>query len=201
VAIGKSPSYGQANAKVTMVMALDFACPFCRRAYDTVEELRRKYGNDLRVVYKAMIVHPKQSTYPALAACAASHQGKWHELADLLWTKSFDAADFSDATIDKLAGEARLDLARYHRDITGSCAQEIKDEQAQMTRLGVSGTPTFYINGRFLAGALPIEKYQTLIDEELAKASSAIQSGVRPERYYDQEIVAKGLTGLAPPTP
>ncbi len=201
VAIGKSPTIGSAKAKVTLVMAMDFACPYCRRAYDTVDDLRKKYGNDLRVVYKAMIVHPQVATHPALAACAANHQGKWREMADLLWHKSFDAHDFADATVDGLAGEAKLDLARYQKDIAGTCVQEVKDEQAQMMKLGVGATPSFFINGRFMAGAMPQADFEKLIDEELAKATAAIANGTKADKYYDQEIVAKGVTELAQPTP
>jgi len=198
VAIGKSPAIGSPKAKVTLVMAMDFACPYCRRAYDTIDDLRKKYGNDLRVVYKAMIVHPQVATHPALAACAANHQGKWREMADLLWKKSFDAHDFADATVDALAAEAKLDLARYQKDIAGTCAQEIKDEQAQMVKLGVGATPSFFINGRFMSGAMPQADFEKLIDEEMAKANAAIAKGTKPDKYYDQEIVAKGLTELSP---
>jgi protein-disulfide isomerase len=201
VALGKSPAIGPAKAKVTMVMAMDFACPYCRRAYDTVDDLRKKYGNDLRVVYKAMIVHPQVATHPALAACAANHQGKWREMADLLWKKSFDTHDFTDSTVDGFATEAKLDVARYQKDITGACVQEIKDEQAQMVKLGVGATPSFFINGRFMAGALPQADFEKLIDEEMAKATAVIGKGVKADKYYDQEIVAKGLPELAPPTP
>src|SRR5205823_7485140 len=57
VAIAGSPTVGSPKAKVTIVMAMDFACPYCRKAWDTVDDLRKKYGTDLRVVFKAMIVH------------------------------------------------------------------------------------------------------------------------------------------------
>ncbi len=198
VPIVGDPAIGSPKAKVTLVMAMDFACPFCRRAYGTVDDLRKKYGTDLRVVYKALVVHPQVATHAALAACAANHQGKWRQLADLLWTKSFDAHDFADATVDGLAAEAKLDLSRYQQDLVGPCPKEIKDEQAGLAKLGVSATPSFFITGRFMAGALPQADFEKLIDEELAKATAAIQKGVRPEKYYDQEVVAKGLTELAP---
>ena len=198
VPVGGSPAYGSPKAKVTMVMAMDFACPYCRRAFDTVDELRKKYGNDLRVVYKAMVVHPQVATHAAIAACAANHQGKWRELADLLWTKSFDVRDFADTTIDNLASEAKLDMTRYRKDVAGTCPQEVKDEQAALVKLGVGATPSFFINGRFMAGAMPAADFEKLIDEELAKANAAIKKGVKPEKYYEQEIVAKGLTELAP---
>ena len=204
VPIGKSPAYGSPKAKVTMVMAMDFACPYCRRAFDTVDDLRKKYGKDLRVVYKPMVVHPSVATLPALAACAAQKQGKWREMANLIWTQGFDArandSDWHTAThLAALAKRAKLDMKRYARDVDGVCVQEIKDEQASMAKLGVSATPTFFINGRYLAGALPIDKFSALIDEELAKATAAIKQGAKADHYYEQEIVAKGQTEIASP--
>ena len=202
VPIGKSPVFGSPKAKVTLVMAMDFDCPYCRRGYDTVDDLRKKYGKELRVVYKPYVVHPKTAKLPAQAVCAAQRQGKWRQLADLIWTKAFDMRGtdsnaFSPENIDALAKEAKLDMKRYAQDL-GPCADEIRDEQAGMQKLGVSATPSFFINGRYLAGALPLDKFSALIDEEMAKATTAIKAGVKPEQYYEQEIVAKGQTELAP---
>lgn len=193
VAIAGSPTVGSPKAKVTIVMAMDFACPYCRKAWTTVDDLRAKYGNDLRVVYKAMIVHPTIATHSALAACAANHQGKFRALAELLWVKSFDVRAFDDATIDGLAKEAKLDVARYQTDIAGACQTEVHDEQTALAKLGVNATPTFFINGRYLAGAMPAADFEKLIDEEMAKANAAIKGGVKPDKYYEQEIVGKGV--------
>jgi protein-disulfide isomerase len=203
VPIGKSPVYGSPKAKVTLVMAMDFDCPYCRRAFDTVDDLRKKYGKDLRVVYKPYVVHPKTALLPAQAACAAQKQGKWRELTDLIWTKAFDAKAtdtnaFAPDHIIALAKQAKLDMKRYEQDVAGVCVQEIRDEQASMQKLGVGATPSFFINGRYLAGALPIENFSALIDEEMAKATDAIKRGVKADQYYEQEIVAKGQAELAP---
>lgn len=204
VPIGKSPVYGSPKAKVTMVMAMDFACPYCRRGFDTVDELRKRYGKDLRVVYKPMIVHPSTARVPALAACAAQQQGKWREMADLIWTKGFDlrASNSDWHTADHMAALAkqlRLDMKRYARDVDGICVGEIAAEEASMKKLGVAATPTFFINGRYLAGARPVDEFAKLIDEELAKANDAIKHGVKADQYYDQEILAKGQAEIARP--
>lgn len=193
VPLGASPAFGPANAKVTMVMAFDFACPYCRRAWDTVDALQAKYGKDLRVVYKHLIVHPSVATTPAFAACAANHQKKFREMSKLLWTKAFDVRDFDQENIDALAKEARLDTARYKADVAGICKDEIKADQDLMKKLAVNATPSFFINGRYLAGALPQPQFEALIDEELAKANAKIKGGVKADRYYEDEIVGKGL--------
>jgi protein-disulfide isomerase len=199
VPIGTSPTVGSPKAKVTLIMVGEFGCPYCRRAWDTVEELRKKYGADLRVAYKSFIVHPKIATVAATAACAAAHQGKFHEMAELLWVRAFDARKFDQPDIDAIAKAAKLDMKRYQADIAGPCPAEVRAENAEMAKFGVGATPSFFINGRYLAGALPLESFSALIDEELAKANAAIKAGVKPDKLYDTEVVGKGLKELAPP--
>jgi protein-disulfide isomerase len=196
VPIGTSPTVGSPKAKVTLIMVGEFGCPYCRKAWGTVEDLRKKYGADLRVAYKSFVVHPKIATVAANAACAAAHQGKFHEMAELLWVRAFDTRQFDQANIDAIAKAAGLDMKRYQADVAGSCPGEVKAENAEMAKFGVNATPSFFINGRYLAGALPIEDFSALIDEELAKANAAVKSGVKPEKLYDTEVVGKGLKGL-----
>jgi protein-disulfide isomerase len=199
VPVGTAPTVGSPKAKVTLIMVGEFGCPYCRRAWDTVEDLRKKYGADLRVAYKSFIVHPKIATVAANAACAAAHQGKFHEMAELLWVRAFDARKFDQPDIDAIAKAAGLNMKRYQADIAGPCPAEVRAENAEMAKFGVGATPSFFINGRYLAGALPIESFSALIDEELAKANAAIKAGVKPEKLYDTEVVGKGLEELAPP--
>lgn len=199
VPVGTSPTVGSPSAEVTLIMVGEFGCPYCRKAWDTVEELRKTYGKDLRVVYKSFIVHPKIATDAARGACAAAHQGKFHEMAELLWSEAFDKRKFEAADIAAIAKLAKLDMKRYAADVAGPCPAEVTAENAEMTKFGVGATPSFFINGRFLAGALPIDEFEQLIDEEKAKADAAIKGGVKPEQYYDTVIVGKGAQELARP--
>ena len=80
---------GPADAKVTLVKAYDYACPYCEKVRPTMAELRQKYGNDLRVVSKQMVVHPNNAMAGALAFCAANKQGKAKEIDNLIWDKGF----------------------------------------------------------------------------------------------------------------
>jgi len=193
VPVGPSAVEGPANAKVTLVMAFDFACRYCRKAWDTVDALRAKYKNDLRVVYKHYVVHADTAMYPAQAACAANRQGKFGKLAKILWVKSFDARTYDEAHIDKLAKEARLDTKRYKEDVE-SCLAEVKDDGTLMRKLAVSATPTFFINGHWLEGAKDETTFSALIDAELIRADAAIQAGTPADKVYEQEVLAKGLT-------
>jgi protein-disulfide isomerase len=196
VPVGASPSIGSASAKVTIVMAIDFSCPYCRNVWGTVEQLVETYGADLRVVFKPFIAHPEEATAAANASCAANKQGRWQAMAELLWTDAYDTNHFDQATIDAIAAKAGLDPEQYQRDITGPCPLEIRTEMALLQRFAVRGTPSFFINGRFIAGARNIGDFERLIDEELAKATAAIDRGTPPEKFYEQEIVAKGVAAV-----
>src|SRR5262245_49337248 len=117
VPLDDSPSDGPAHAKVTIVVGMEFACPFCRKSWDTLADLRKKYGNDLRVVYKTFIVHKQQATDAALAACAAHKAGKWHAMADALWAKAFDKRDFSEANLLAIGRGVGVDPAVMTADM------------------------------------------------------------------------------------
>jgi protein-disulfide isomerase len=201
VPLGPSPVSGTPKAKVTMVMAFEFACPYCRKAWDTVEALQKKYGANLRVAYKQFVIHPTKATAPAYAACAAGKQGKFKKLAELMWKNAFEAQNFDISNIEAIAKEAGLDMKRYADDTGGACVQELKDDQDLLKRLAVNATPSFFINGRFIAGALAQEKFEALIDEEMAKATDALKKGGKPERYYEDVVVANGLTEVPAPAP
>lgn len=164
----------------------------------TLEQLLKDYPKDVRVVYKHFVVHPQQATIPALAACAADKQGKFHQMYQLIWEKGFSAnRDLSQANMDKLAGEAGLNMNKFKADMDGDCKKVIRDDQQQMAQVGVGGTPAFFINGRFLSGARPIEQFKALIDEELKKANDRIgKEGTTAGNYYQKWVLEKGKKSL-----
>lgn len=202
---------GSPDAKVTMIVGQDYACPYCNKARATIEELRKRYGNDLRVVVKQLVVHTRQATAPALAICAANKQGKAHRLDPLLWDQGFAQRQYDVPTplpdgteqpcwehvdgcplILDWARQAKLDVARLKRDMAGACVPELADVQTEWRRFGVQATPSFFINGRFMSGAQPIENFATLIDEELAKANERIKQGTPKARYFQKWVIETG---------
>ena len=198
VPLDDSPAEGPKHAKVTIVMGMEFACPFCRRAWDTLHDVRAKYGDDVRIVYKTFIVHAKDATAAALAACAAHKAGRWRGMADGLWAQAFDKRDFSERNLLAIGRVAGVDPAAMTADMHGAaCATELMRDLTELKRLGQTGTPTFWINGRVLVGAQPIERFQDLIDEELKKASDAIDGGggVKLDDYYDL-LVKNGVKAV-----
>jgi protein-disulfide isomerase len=216
VPVDGDPSDGPADAKVTLVKGYDYACPYCQRVGDTMDELKKKYGNDLRIVYKQFVVHPQVAMAGALAACAANKQGKFLELDKLLWDKGFKGRQFDkDATPAEAGGQAKrcwesddgcpvvigfatevgLDIPKFKADMK-ECNNLVQKDMKDLQALAVGATPAFFINGRFLSGAMPIENFSAVIDEELKKANDAIAKGVPQSKYYEQEIVGKGLKNV-----
>jgi len=197
VPVAGAPWRGAEHAKVTIVEAFDFACPYCERVRETIDQLLVDYKGDLRVVYRNLVVHPAVATLPAQAACAANLQGKYYEMNQAIWDKGFKAnRNLAADNIDKLAAEIGLDMDRYRKDRDGACQAQVARDQQELRRVGASGTPGFFINGRFLAGARPIEHFKALIDEELKKANDRIASGTKADAYYDEWVLGKGKTSV-----
>jgi len=218
VPVDGDPSDGPADAKVTLVKAYDYACPYCERVRDTMEQLRKKYGNDLRIVFKQFVVHPQVATAGALAFCAAAKQGKALQMDALLWDKGFKGHQF-DKDADAAAGaapqkcweapagcpivlgfaqELSLDQNKFKADMK-ECQGLLTKDMKDLQQLGVGATPSFFVNGRFISGAMPIENFTSLIDEELKKANERIQQGTPAAQYYQQWVIDKGLKTLEAP--
>lgn len=200
VPVAGAPIKGNpSGAKVTVVKAFEFACPYCEKARPTMDQLLADYGNDIRVVYKHFIVHPQHATTPALAACAAGKQNKFPDMEKLIWDKGFSAGrDLSKENMLKLAKEAGLNMDQFTKDLDGpDCAALVRKDQADLAKVGTGGTPAFYINGRFLSGARPVEQFKALVDEELKKANERIGKGeATADNYYEKFVVEKGKKQL-----
>jgi len=218
VPVDGDPADGPADAKVTVVKAYDYACPFCEKVRDSMEELRKKYPSDVRIVHKQFVVHPQQATAGALAACAADKQGKFREIDALLWDKGFKARQFDkDVTAEAgaaqkcwdtpagcplvvgFAQELGLNVDKFKADMKGECMQIMQKDMRDLQQLGVGATPSFFVNGRFMSGAMPVDNFVQLIDEELKKANDRIQSGTPAAQYYQQWVIDKGLKTLEAP--
>lgn len=192
------PSRGPKDAPVTLVRSFEFACPYSHKSLTAMEELLAAYPKDLRIVYRNFVVHPQQATIPARAACAAHRQGKFTEMHDLIWTQGFEAnRNLGMDNMEKLAGDLKLDLKKFAHDADGVCVKKVEEDQADLTTLGQNGTPSFWINGRFLSGARPTEDFKAIIDEELAAASKLIgKKGVTRANYYRKVVLKKGKAAL-----
>jgi len=190
---------GPSTAYVTIVKAFDFACPYCMKVNDTMHELVKDYGGKVRVVYKNLVVHPETATMGHLASCAAAKQHKYLEFKDAFWTNAFTPyAQSRGADADKMgkdhilafSKDLGLDTAKMAADMdSDDCRMLLKHDSEELEAFQVGSTPTFFINGKHVSGALPTEAFKTLIDEQLKIAE---QSGVGAADYYDKVVIAKG---------
>ena len=197
VPIAGNPYVGRKYAKVTLVKAFEFACPYSNRVRPTIAQLRKDYGSDLKVVYKNYVVHPNSATIPAHASCAAHNQGKYIPMYRLIWEKGFKQRNFGADTMEKIAKQLRLNVRRFKADMNGpDCKRIVQTDMRQLAAVGTRGTPMFYINGRFLSGAQPIGRFKTIIDQELKKANEAIRKGASLKTYYRDYVVKKGKSTL-----
>jgi protein-disulfide isomerase len=167
VPVGAAPVRGPARAPVTVVVYSDFECPFCQRSEATLRALSEQYGDRLRIAWKN---HPlpmhANARAAAKAALAAGDQGKFWEYHDVLFAHQ-DALD--PASLERYAADLGLDVERFRRAMAeGRTEAAIASDEAEGTRLGVTGTPLFFVNGRRIIGAQPLARFQASVELALA---------------------------------
>jgi protein-disulfide isomerase len=192
VTLDDAVTKGSPEALVTLVEWSDFQCPYCSRVGPTIKQLEEAYGKDLRIAFKhnALGFHPRAKP-AALAAEAAGKQGKFWEMHDKLFENQ---KDLSDENFVAWAGELGLNVEQFKKDIADpALAKKVDAQQAQGTTLGARGTPAFFVNGRFLSGAQPVENFKKIIDEEKAKAEKLVVAGTPRAQVYDK-VIANGKT-------
>ena len=147
VGVDESPSKGPENAEVTIVEFADFQCPHCGLMAPVVKKAWRERRANVKVVFKflPLPMHP-QAEPAAKAAVAAWRQGKFWDMHDKLFANQMKL-DSSD--LDRYAKEIGLDLGKFRTDMESTTTKDrIERDKKLSDQLQVSGTPTFYINGR-----------------------------------------------------
>jgi protein-disulfide isomerase len=168
-----SPTKGPANAPVTIIEFSDFQCSFCFRANATVAALLQKYPDKVRLVFKhyPLVELHKDAPFGHRAAIAANEQGKFWEMHDRLFANQ---RAMTRQDILAHAGTLGLDMTRFIADLDGPRLQAVLDRDlGEGRKVGVEGTPTFFINGVPLVGAQPLEAFVRVIDKALASPSPA----------------------------
>jgi protein-disulfide isomerase len=190
--LGDAVLRGSSDALVTIVEVSDFQCPYCKRVGPTLEEVSKKYGKEVRFAFKHNPLSFHQRAKPAArAAECAKAQGKFWEMHDTLFQHQDQLAD---ADFEKHAGTIGIDVGKWKTCYSANTPDPLIDaDQATAVSFGARGTPAFFINGRFLSGAQPVDSFSAIIDEELKKVKA---SGLDGDKYYTQEVVGKGIKRL-----
>src|SRR5450432_2078513 len=120
VALGDAPQLGDSDAKVTIVEWSDFQCPFCGRVIDTLHQVEKNYGSDVRVLFKQNPLPMHQNApYAAKASLAAQKQGKFWPMHDKLFeaNNSHQPDALAQAKVDEMAKAIGLDMDQFHKDV------------------------------------------------------------------------------------
>lgn len=164
-----APVKGAAAAPVTIVKFEDFHCPFCKRVQPTLAEILSRYGDKVRLVHRDFPIdrlHPQARKAHEAARCA-NEQGKFWVYHDTLYE---NAPKASPAQLKAYAKEVGLDLPAFEECLSsGKYQAAVQQDVEEGTRLGVTGTPAFFINGREFLGAQPLENFVRVIEDELAR--------------------------------
>ena len=167
---GSNPALGQKNAPVTIVEFGDYQCPFCQRAFQqTFPQIKKDYVDTGKVRYVfvnfPLSFHPNAEPAAEAAECA-NEQGKFWEYHDKLFENQ---ATLGNDLYPKLASDLKLDTAKFKQCLdSGKYKQQVQKDLDYGQTIGVSGTPSFFINGIRIVGAQPYEAFKQAIDAELA---------------------------------
>lgn len=172
-AAGDGPSYGPADAKVTLVEYSDFECPFCSRAAKTLSELKKRYGKVVRFVFRQYPLPMHKNAKLAAAASLAAHdQGKFWPLHDMMF-ENFRKLD--RASIEKYAKEVGLDLKKFKKALDDKSFDEAVAADMKLGgAIQVSGTPTMIVGTKRVKAPTDVKAISAMIDEQLKAAGVPI---------------------------
>jgi protein-disulfide isomerase len=163
-----TPVVGPPDAPITMIEYSDYQCPYCHRAQESVDQVMARYAGKIKFVHQEypLSFHPRAFA-ASLAARCADEQGKFWEYHRNLM---LSPGSFEDADLQQRASALGLDAARLKACVvSGKYDAVVKGAMEAGSEVGVNSTPTFFINGRRVTGALPFEVFARLIDEELTR--------------------------------
>jgi len=187
----EEPFLGSPDAPVTIIEFSDFQCPFCGAVsghnQEVIQYLRSRDSNwepivpklkpyieagQVKFVYRNFAFLGPESQWAAEAAECAHEQGRFWEYHDKLFAnqRGENQGAFSKENLKRFAAELGLDAKVFNMCLdSGKYAEEVQDDHEEGQRLGVRGTPAFFINGRLVSGAQPFSVVKGIIEEELQK--------------------------------
>jgi len=166
------PAKGPESAPITIIEYADYQCPYCTRAIVSLKQVEEKYAGKVRIVFRDFPlsqIHANAQKAAEAGACA-NDQGKFWPMHDKLFANQ---TKLGVADLKQHATDLGLDAAAFGTCLdSGQHAAEIKKSVEEGQRFGLSGTPSFFINGRLLVGAQPYEGFAQVIDDELERTAS-----------------------------
>jgi predicted DsbA family dithiol-disulfide isomerase len=168
VSIDPARVRGLVKAPITIVEFSDFECPYCGGVEDTLRQLESQYPTQIRLAYRdfPLDFHPSAEPSAEASRCALA-QGKYWQYHDLLFANQ---QHLESSDLLKLAVRLDLDLKIFHACISRKTYKaDVQHDVDEGKKLGITGTPAFFINGILVSGAIPLEEFARLIDRELER--------------------------------
>ncbi len=166
VSVASAPWKGNASAPVTVVEFVDYECPHCKTVQPVLKEVLDAYKDEVKVAFKHYPLGGH--THARLAAegsLAAHKQGKFWAFNDKVWA---NAENLSPALLESIAKEIGLDVAKWRADVeSDEIRGRVDKDKAEGQELGISSTPTIYVNGREFTDPRDVESLKDWINEEL----------------------------------
>ena len=174
VGVGNYPALGNSNAKVTVIEFADFRCPFCEQWFQTVEpNLISDYvkTGKVKFYFRNYAFLGPASTLAANAGECANDQGQFWAFHDYMYQHQPDESDTSMYTVDNLsqiAGTLGMDQSQFQSCLSANQDNDkVSKDSTEGQAAGVSGTPTTFVNGIAIVGAVPYSQIKTAIDNAL----------------------------------
>jgi protein-disulfide isomerase len=163
--------WGPKDAKITIVEYSDFQCPYCARGFQTLQEVKKAYPNQIRFVFKhlPLEMHPKALPaaryFEAIARQSAEKAYKFH---DYVFSNQGELNARGEEFLKEAAKKAGADMAKLKKDLTDpKLMDRINKDTAEAQKFGFTGTPGFIVNGVSLRGAYPFSEFKSIIDRSL----------------------------------
>jgi protein-disulfide isomerase len=177
----RGPSKGSPTAPITIVEFSDFQCPYCRQVIDTLKRIEERYGEKVRFVFRdfPLAMH-KDAPKAAEAAACAHEQGQFWAMHDKLFATQ---SNLQGPDLKRVARDLGLNATEFDHCLdSGKFESQWQQNRAEGQKYGVSATPTFFINGRMVTGALPYQAFSDILDEELVRtASDSLDASLKRE--------------------
>ena len=172
VSLGEAPTRGMQNAPVLVIEFADYECPYCQKIAPDLKRLQEDYAGKVLFAFKdfPLAMH-KHAQKAAEAARCAGRQDKFWEYHDVLFqkTNTLEIAQLKD-----YARQLRLDPESFDKCLdSGETAATVKQDLEQAQKLGLTGTPSFFVNGHFFSGAASYSTIREIVEQQLTFLASS----------------------------
>jgi protein-disulfide isomerase len=166
IAAGDAPSFGPADAKVTLVEFSDFQCPYCSRAASVTSQIKEKYGNKVRFIFRQFPLSFHQNAEGAAeAALAAASQGKFWQMHDKMFANQ---GSLDRSSLEGYAKDIGLNVAKFKKALDSKENEaRVKADMALGSEVAVQGTPSLFLNGKRMENPTDFASVSAAIDAAL----------------------------------